>query len=457
MSESPMCILEGDTGFDDLFSQDDTTVSNIEIDNPLDNPIIAKKYVTCHGCKIKGEYVKIKRNITVVECSRLGYASSTPSLLNGTIVDTKLILERIKEARTFRAAKDILRQMILPERKDRIPQGYYPFSEKSQLVLRTRRFESEPILIQDMKLFRRGCINPDEGIYELDATGKIVDISSKYGLHERLDKDRNLENKPETCVYIGKGIEPAAAIAKHRDVMTKTLMNHIRVRDNIQRHINTNLRDCLNECEKIKDHTQREQSKATVKSKIDEYTAKLEDMNKKIKIIQDKLDGVVADGKYYLPGRKYVTLSYILNHPETLEGTIFIIKSCKNECGETALFHGHDVPDSVTGIRRVRSHDTNPLAASSGFVYRKVINGEESPRGESPRGERARSSSRSRSRSSSRSRSRSRSRDGGKTKKNKPRHKDRHRHRHIHKKRVTKRNKHRITKNKKLKYIKKKK
>ena len=63
MSESPMCILEGDTGFDDLFSQDDTTVSNIEIDNPLDNPIIAKKYVTCHGCKIKGEYVKIKRNI----------------------------------------------------------------------------------------------------------------------------------------------------------------------------------------------------------------------------------------------------------------------------------------------------------------------------------------------------------------------------------------------------------
>ena len=445
MSESPMCILEDDTGFDDLFSQDDTTVSKIEIDNPLDNHIIAKKYVTCHGCKIKGEYVKIKRNITVVECSRLGYASSTPSLLNGTIVDTKLILERIKEARTFQSAKDILRQMILPERKDRTPQGYYPFSEKSQLVLRTRRFESEPILIQDMKLFGRGCINPDEGIYELDATGKIVDISSRYGLRERLDKDRNLENKPETCVYVNKGVEPAAAIAKHRDVMTKTLTNHERVRDNIQRHINTNLRECWNECQKIKYHTEREreQSKATVKSKIDEYTAKLEDMNKKIKIIQDKLDGVVADGKYYLPGRPRpdVTLSYILNHPETLEGTIFIIKSCKNECGETALFHGHDVPASVTGIRRVRSHDTNPLAASSGFVYRKVINGEESPRGE-------------RARSSSRSRSRSRSRDGGKTKKNKPRHKDRHRHRHIHKKRVTKRNKYRITKNKKLKYIK---
>ena len=452
MSESPMCILEGDTGFDDLFSQDDTTVSKIEIDNPLDNDIIAKKYVTCHGCKIKGEYIKIKRNITVVECSRLGYASSTPSLLNGTIVDTKLILERIKEARTFRAAKDILRQMILPERKDRTPQGYYPFSEKSQLVLRTRKFESEPILIQDMKLFGRGCINPDEGIYELDASGKIVDISSRYGLRERLDKDRNLENKPETCVYVNKGVEPAVAIAKHRDVMTKTLTNHERVRDNIQRHLDTNLRDCWNECEKIKDHTEREQSKATVKSKIDEYTAKLEDMNKKIKIIQDKLDGVVADGKYYLPGRKYVTLSYILNHDATLKGTIFIIKSCKNECGETALFHGHDVPDSVTEIHRVRSHDTNPLAASSGFVYRKVINGEESPRGESAR---------SRSRSRSRSRTRSRSRDGGKTKKNKPRHKDkhkdRHRHRHIHKKRVTKKNKYRITKNKKLKYIKNKK
>lgn len=427
MSGSPMCVIDSNTGFDDLFSQDDTTVSKIEIANPLDTPIIAKKYVTCHGCKIKGEYVKIKRNVTVVECSRLGYASSTPSILNGTIIDTKLILERIKEAQTFRAAKDILRQMILPERKDRTPQGYYPFSEKSQLVLRTRKFESEPILIQDMKLFGRGCINPDEGIYELDATGKIVDISLRYGLNERSDQDRNPVNKLEGCVYIDKGIEPAAAIAKHRDVMTTILKNHERVRDNIQRHINTNLRECWNECEKIKDPTERERSKATVKSKIDEYTAKFEDMNKKIKIIQDKLNGVIADGKYYLPDEPYVTLSYILNHAETVEGTIFIIKSCKNECGETALFHGHDVPASVTGISRVRSHDTNPLAASSGFVYREVITGEKSPRGESPRGERARS------------KSRSRSRHGGKTKKNKPR--NRNRHRGKPRNRITKKNK----------------
>ena len=445
MSESPMCSLEVDTGFDDLFSQDDQAVSNIEIDNPLDNPIIAKKYLTCHGCKIKGEYVQIKRNITVIECSRLGYASSTPSLLNGTVIDTKLILERIKEAQTFRQAKDILRQLILPERKDRTPQGYYPFSEKSQLVLRTRKFESEPILIQDMKLFRRGCKNPDEGIYMLDASGKIVDISLRYGLSERPDQDRNPVHNLEGCVYIDKGVGSAAAIARHQDIMTTTLKNHERVRDNIQRHINTNLRLCWNECEKIVSPIEREKSKATIQSKIDEYNAKLEDMNKKIEIIQDKLDGVIVDGKYYLPDRQYVTLSYILNHPETVEGTIFIIKSCKNECGETALFHGsryehgHDDDVDVAGIpRRVRSHDDDPHAASSHVVYRKVITDQESPR-------------------SPRSRSRSRNRDGGKTKKNIYKPKPRHRYRHRYRYRLTKRNKHRITKKNKLKNMKKRK
>lgn len=436
MSESPMCILEVDTGFDDLFSQDDQAVSNIEIDNPLDSPIIAKKYLTCHGCKIKGEYVQIKRNVTVIECSRLGYASSTPSLLNGTVIDTKLILERIKEAQTFRQAKDILRQLILPERKDRTPHGYYPFSEKSQLVLRTRKFESEPILIQDMKLFRRGCKNPDEGIYMLDASGKIVDISLRYGLSKRSDQDRNPVHNLEGCVYVDKGVGSAGAIAKHQDIMTTTLKNHERVRDNIQRHINTNLGLCWNECEKIESPNEREQTKATIQSKIDEYTAKLEDMNKKIEIIQDKLSGIIVDGKYYLPGIPYVTLSYILNHPETVEGSIFIIKSCKNECGETALFHGSryehghdDDAADVAGIpRRVLSHDTDPHAASSRVVYREVITDQKSPR----------------------SRSRSRNRDGGKTKKNiyKPRHRRRHRHR------LTKRNKHRITKKNKLKNMK---
>jgi hypothetical protein len=433
MSELPTCSLDVDTGFDDLFSHDDTAVSKIEIANPLDNPIIAKKYLTCHGCKIKGEYVQIKRNITVIECSRLGYASSTPSLLNGTVIDTKLILERIKEAQTFRQAKDILRQLILPERKDRTPQGYYPFSEKSQLVLRTRKFESEPILIQDMKLFRRGCKNPDEGIYMLDASGKIVDISLRYGLSERPDQDRNPVHNLEGCVYIDKGVGSAAAIARHQDIMTTTLKNHERVRDNIQRHINTNLRLCWNECEKIVSPIEREKSKATIQSKIDEYTAKLEDMNKKIEIIKDKLKGIIVDGKYYLPDRPYVTLSYILNHPETVEGTIFIIKSCKNECGEPALFHssryehGHDDDADVAGIpRRVRSHDDDPHAASSHVVYRKVITDQESPR--SPR-------------SRSRSRSRSRNRDGGKTKKNKHRNRNIHIHRGKPRNRITKKNK----------------
>jgi hypothetical protein len=435
MSDSPTCSLESDTGFEELFSQDDTSVSKIEIANPLDNDIIAKKYLTCHGCKIKGEYVKIKRNVTVIECSRLGYASSTPSLLNGTIVDTKLILERIKEAQTFRQAKEILRKLILPEHKDRTPKGYYPFSEKSQLVLRTRKFESEPILIQDMKLFRRGCKNPDEGLYMLDASGKIVDISLRYGLLKR--QDRKLEHNLESCVYIDKDVEPAAAIAKHRDVMTKTLKSHETVRDNIQRHINTNLHKCLDECEQFESLIEIEEMKSKIQSKIQEYTAKLEDMNKKIEIIRDKLNGVIVDGKYYLPGHEYVTLSYILNHPETVEGTIFIIKSCKNECGEPALHHGSryehrdgdDSDDGSHGIpRRVRSHDTNPKAASSHFVYRHVITEQESP---------------------TRERSRSRSRHGGKTKKNKPQKRSRHRHRG--------KLRNRITKNKKLKRIKKRK
>jgi hypothetical protein len=422
-----MCIIDSNTGFDDLFSHDDTVVSKIEIANPLDEVIKAKKYVTCHGCKIEGEYVKIKKNVTVIECSRLGYASSTPSLLNGTVIDTKLILERIKEAQTFRQAKDILRQLILPERIDRTPQGYYPFSEKSQLVLRTRKFESEPILIQDMKLFRRGCINPDEGIYELDATGKIVDISLRYGLSERSDQDRNPVHNLEGCVYVDKGVGSAGAIAKHQDIMTKTLTNHERVRDNIKRHIDTNLRLCWVECEKIQSPDEREQTKANIQSKIDEYTAKLEDMNKKIKIIQDKLNGIIVDGKYYLPDEPYVTLSYILNHPETVEGTIFIIKSCKNVCGETALFHGHDDLASLKGILRIKSHDTDPHAASSRVVYRKVITGEKSPR----------------------SRSKSRSKHGGKTKKNKPRNRNRNIHRG--------KSRSRITKNKKLNSMKKRK
>jgi len=337
--------------------------------------------------------------------------------VNGTVIDTKLILERIKEAKTFQEAKDILRQLILPERIDRTPQGYYPFSEKSQLVLRTRKFESEPILIQDMKLFRRGCINPDEGIYELDATGKIVDISLRYELNERSDRDRNPVNKLEGCVYVDKDIEQAAAIAKHTDVMTKTLTNHERVRDNIKRHIDTNLRLCWVECEKIQSPDEREQVKANIERKIHEYNAKLEDMNKKIETIKDKINGVIVDGKYYLPDEPYVTLSYILNHPETVEGTIFIIKSCKNVCGETALFHGHDDIASLKGILRIKSHDTDPHAASSRVVYREVITGEKSPR----------------------SRSKSRSRHGGKTKKNKPR--NRNRHRGKPRSRITKKNK----------------
>jgi len=90
MSGSSMCIIDSNTGFDDLFSHDDTVVSKIEIANPLDEVIKAKKYLTCHGCKIEGEYVQIKRNVTVIECSRLGYASSTPSLLHLLTIQTPI-------------------------------------------------------------------------------------------------------------------------------------------------------------------------------------------------------------------------------------------------------------------------------------------------------------------------------------------------------------------------------
>jgi hypothetical protein len=183
--------------------------------------------------------------------------------------------------------------------------------------------------------------------------------------------------------------------------------------------------------------------------KIQEYIKKLETVNKNIDAIQKMHDSIRVDGKYYLRKRDgthhdIVPLSYILNHPSTIDGTLFIVKVCRNMCGE------HRRDEMMHTSQRKSSDDDKP--PNSGVVKKLVIRGDRSPRSPSPRGS-----------GSGGGRSRSRSKSGGKIVINKPnkcRHKSKKRHickrknvnRHMNRKKyrhvLTRRKRNNVTKKK---------
>ena len=336
--------LDSPDSFSSLFDfDDDTVVSKVEIANPFDQRILSKKFLTCHGCTVPNRFFKVEKDITVVLCSRLGCSSSSPKLSNGNITDTKLLLEKVKYSDTFLHAVNDIRSQIIPEildqeKIDKIKKGeqLYTLSKDTEGVVKTRKNSSEPIEMQEMLLFLRGCYNKDEGIYDLDEHGEVRDISAQYGLSEReYNDDRNPVSNFEHCSYLNYVVRSdvgrrTAAEVKHKDLMMNAIKNNMKVRDNILQHI-----------EKLRGYSQiclRHQV-PMIESKIQEYTKKLETVTKNIDAIKKMRDSITVDGKYYLKDTRgnpiaIVPLSYILNHPSTRDGTLFIVKVCRNMCGE---------------------------------------------------------------------------------------------------------------------------
>ena len=387
--------------FDELFD-DDSDVSEIEIDNPYGARIVDKKLLTCHGCKVAGEYFELKNNVTIIECSRLGYSSTNPRVYRGSVIDTRMLLKKMNDAVTFQDAIDKVRSSIVPKDESSVSKGAtFELSKGSRAVSRTGRFVGQPILMQESKIFLRGCLNEYEGIYQLDSEGEIVDISeSVYGLRVRVD--RHPKKNFKSC---SQSDELNDAELKDKEEMNTKyyealLQKHIIERNNIQAHIQklVTLRDsCLRDEEILKEsHPQ----KPLVESKIQEYTKKLENMERKIISIRNITEYLIVDGKYFLPGRPYVYLSDILNHPATRDGTLFILKVCKNICGQDSRIHGESRERRrIKGLRRIRSHDDDHGARSTSRVFKQQI-GDNSSKSSSSRSSSRRERSRSRSRSS---------------------------------------------------------
>ena len=395
--------------FADLF-EDDTDVSEVEINNPFAAEIGDKKLLTGHGCKVEGEYFELKNNVTVIECSRLGYSSMNPRVYKGTVIDTRTLLKKMHDARTFNDAIDVVRSSIVPKDESGVSKGAsFELSKDSRAVARTAKYEGMPILMQESRLFLRGCLNDYEGIYKLDERGEIVDVTqSEYGLSVKADKDRRPVTNFKACSHSDElnEIELKDKEETNQRYYDELIRKHIIERDRIRAHIEKLLglrESCIRDEERFQSpHPQ----KPIVESKIEEYMKNLENIETKIQTIENIKKYLIIDGKYYYPGQPYVLLSDILNHPATTPGTLFILKVCKNICGKTSKTHGEpkerrrqkkkELPE---GLRRIRSHDLDPGSLSSRRVARQEIG--------------SRSSNSSSSKSSGR-RERSRTSSGGK-------------------------------------------
>jgi hypothetical protein len=397
-SEQPPLDLPDSPKSSDSFSSlfdfdDDTVVSNVEIANPFDQTILSKKFLTCHGCSVPKHSFEVKKNVTVVMCSRYGCSSSSPKLSNGNITDTKLLLKKVKDSNNFKDAISVIKRQIVPKN---IEKGEtYSLSGNTEGVVRTRNTVKEPIVMQEMLLFLRGCYNKDEGIYELDEHGEVRDISREYGLSEREYGDRNPASNFDHCSYLDYVVRSdvdrrTAAEVTHKDLMMNAIKHNMKVRDNILQHI-----------EKLRGYSQicLLHQVPMIESKIQEYSKKLETVQINIETIQKMHDSIVVDGKYYIKKddetpHAIVPLSYILNHPSTRDGTLFIVKVCRNICREHR-------PDEVRYTSQRKSSDDDKSPKSRQRVKKWVFSRDRSPRSPSPEG-------------------RSRSRSGGKIFINKP-------------------------------------
>ena len=355
---------ESSDSFSSLFDfEDDTVVSNVEIANPFDQRILSKKFLTCHGCTVPNRSFKVNKNVTVVMCSRHGCSSSSPKLSNGNITDTKLLLEKVKDSDNFKDAVSVIKRQIVPKN---IEKGEtYSLSGNTEGVMRTRKTVNAPIEMQEMLLFLRGCYNKDEGIYDLDEHGEVRDISREYGLSERKYNDRNPQSNFEHCSYLNYVVRSdvgrrTAAEVKHKDIMMNAIKNNMKVRDNILQHI-----------EKLRGYSQiclRHQV-PMIESKIQEYSKKLEIAKLNIEDIEKMHNSIVVDGKYYRTPHTIVYLSDILNHPSTRDGTLFIVKVCRNICGERLpeeeRYTGKSSDDDNQNVHKwVFSRDRNPRSPS---------------------------------------------------------------------------------------------
>ena len=335
--------LDSPDSFSSLFDFDeDTVVSKVEVANPYNQQILSKKFLTCHGCSVPNRKFQVKNNITVVLCSRLGCSSSSPKLMHGNPVDTKTLLKKVKNSVTFLDAVSDIRSQIIPEILDeekiaKIKKGeqLYTLSKDTEGVVKARKNSTTPIEMQEMLLFLRGCFNKDEGVYDLDEHGEVRDISAQYGLFERDYESRNPRSNFEACSYLEYVVRSdidrrTAAEVKHKYKMMEAIKYHQSERDRLVSHI-----------QKLTGYTKvcLLEQVANIEMKIKEYTKKLETVTKNIDAIQKMHDSITVDGKYYLKDIHgnpiaIVPLSYILNHPSNIDRTLFIVKVCRNMCGE---------------------------------------------------------------------------------------------------------------------------
>lgn len=400
--------------FAELF-EDITDVSEVEIFNPYEAPIGDKKLLTCHGCKVKGKYFELKNNVTVIECSRLGYSSTNPRVYKGNVIDTRTLLKKMHGARTFQEAVNKIGESIVPKDESSVPKGAsFELSKGTRAVARTARYEGEKIRMQESRLFLRGCLNEFEGIYKLDERGEIVDITqSEYGLVVKSDEDRHPVKDFKACSHSQEvnAIELADKEEMYNKFYDELLAHHLTERGRIQAHIQKLLghREACIKDEEI--HRLPHPQRSLVERKIEEYTRNLEIMETKIQTIENIKKYLIIDGKYYYPRQRYVLLSDILNHPSTRPGTLFILKVCKNICNTTSKVHGEDRESRHDKHRklqeqgevpRIRSHDERLHGnASSRNVVKQYIGDRSSNSSESSTSSKSSKKERERSRSSS--------------------------------------------------------
>lgn len=446
---------ESSDSFSSLFeSYDDTVVSKVEVANSYHDKISLKRMLTCHACSVENRFFKVKNNITVVFCSRLGCSSSSPKLIYGNPVDTKLLLKKVEKSVTFRDAVNDIRSQIIPEILDeetitRLRRGeeLYTLSKDTKGVAKARKNSSTPIEMQEMLLFLPGCFKQDEGVYELDEHGEVRDISAQYGLIERPYESRGARSNFKACSYLDYVVRSdvgkrTAAEEKHKYKMMEAIKYHHFERNRLDSHI-----------QKLTGYTKRCLLKQVpdIEMKIKEYTKKLETVTKNIDAIQKMHDSIAVDGKYFL--RKHdttphdvVPLSHILNHPSNIDGTLFIVKVCRNMCGE------HLLEEERYTSRKGKSSDDNS------DTDKMIFSNANSPRRPSPRRPRSprrpiSPSPRSQKGPNTRGRSRDRSSDrssdisGGKIVINKP-NKCRHKNRNKYRRMLTRRKRNNVTKKK---------
>ena len=453
---------ESSDSFSSLFgSYDDTVVSNVVVANSYDQQISSKKMLTCHACSVDKRFFRVKNNITVVFCSRLGCSSSSPKLIYGNPVDTKLLLKKVEKSVTFRDAVNDIRSQIIPEILDeetitRLKSGEESFtlSKDTVGVAKARKNSSTPIEMQEMLLFLPGCFKQDEGVYELDEHGEVRDISEQYGLIERPYDSREARSNFKACSYLDYVVRSdvgkrTAAEVKHKQKMTDAITYHESERDRLVSHI-----------EKLTGYTKicLFEQVPDIEMKIKEYTKKLETVTKNIDAIQKMRDSIAVDGKYFL--RKHdmtphdvVPLSHILNHPSNIDGTLFIVKVCRNMCGEhlpeeqryTSL-KGKSSDDSSDTAKMIfsnsrRSSPRRPSRRSPSPIRPRSPRRPISPIPKSQKGPNTRGRSRDRSIDKNSDKS------GGKIVINKP-NKCRHKNRNKYRRMLTRRKRNNVTKKK---------